>query len=357
MTRLILDVMGGDFAPMAILEGAKQALPDIKGELILVGDETIIQSTLEKSRFRILKDCLKEGDKASGCKLSVLPASESIEMADSIRAIRSKPKASINIGCQLAAKDWQESRPSAFISAGHSGALMASSLLHMGRLTGIERPAIATKLPTLKSDGCVLLDVGANVECKPENLRDFALMGAHFAKVERTSAFLPKVAILSNGEEKSKGNPLTREAMTLIEKLSAFSPGPEQVAEFVGYAEGKEIFKGTVDVFVTDGFTGNIVLKSLEGLGEAIVTLLKNQFKQNLFTSLGLLFSAPVLAQLKQKLDYAEYGAAPLLGVAGYAFVCHGRSKAKAIKNALLRSQKALQSRYIEHIERAGKYS
>lgn len=361
MPRLILDVMGGDYAPISLLEGARQALPELTGELWLVGDENVVLPFFSKSRFRDLKEALELGENREGCKLKFIHSPDTIEMADSIKSIRKKPKASINIGCQLAAQDWKASQdadikqtsglkyPSAFISAGHSGAVMASALIHMGRLPGIERPAIAIKLPTLKPDGCILLDIGANVDCKPEHLRDFAVMGAHFASVERVNKALPKVALLANGEERSKGNLLTRETLEQIEKLPCFAPGPSAIAEFVGYAEGKEIFKGSIDVFVTDGFTGNVVLKSLESLGEAVVTLLKNEVRHNPVTTLGLLFAAPVLSKLKRKLDYAEYGAAPLLGVAGYAFICHGRSKAKAIKNALLRSQSAVKSHFVEH--------
>lgn len=229
---------------------------------------------------------------------------------------------------------------------------MASALLHMGRLPGVERPAIAVKLPSLSEDGCVVLDVGANVDCKPENLRDFAIMGALFAQVERKRKTLPKVGVLSNGEERSKGNELTRQAADLIEKLPCFQ-GPHAVGQFVGYAEGKEIFKGQIDVIVTDGFVGNIVLKSVEGLGSAVVKILKTEAKRNPLTILGFGLAAGVFRNLKRKLDYAETGAAPLLGVAGYAFICHGRSDGKAIKNALLRTQAALNSRYIERLESA----
>jgi phosphate acyltransferase len=229
---------------------------------------------------------------------------------------------------------------------------MASAFLKMGRLAGIERPAIAVKLPTLNAsdDGCVLLDVGANVDCKPTHLRDFAIMGALFSRVERKNANPPRVALLSNGEETSKGNELTREALRLIEPLACFRKGPDQVGEFTGYTEGKDLFKGRVDVVVTDGFAGNLVLKSIEGLGSSVVTLLKRLAKTSPLASLGLLFASSMFLKLKNKLDYAEYGAAPLLGVAGYVFICHGRSNAKAIKNALLRARTALNERIVERL-------
>ncbi len=345
MHKLILDVMGGDYAPLANLEGALLSLPKIKGHLYLVGDAKVIQHHLQKRRFKPLAQALEK-------KVFITHAQSNIEMGDSIKAIRSKPGASINLGVLQAAADWKAKTPSAFISAGHSGAMMASSLLHMGRLPHIERPAIAIKLPTVNADGCILIDVGANVDCKPEHLRDFALMGTLFAQVERKNSSLPKIGLLSNGEERSKGNELTRKALELLENLPFFQ-GATRYGDFVGYVEGKEIFRGKVDVVVTDGFVGNLVLKSLEGLGMTVAALLTQEAKKNPLASLGFLFSLGILSNLKKKLDYAEYGAAPLLGVSGYAFICHGRSKSKAIMNALLRSQSALESRYIEKLDLA----
>jgi glycerol-3-phosphate acyltransferase PlsX len=305
---------------------------------------------LGRRRFRPIADAIAGTHANSQCKVHIVHASENIEMHDSIRMIRGKPNASINIGCRLAGESWKawkknpSEQPAAFISSGHSGAVMASALLNMGRLPQIERPAIAVTLPTLQPRGCVFLDVGANVDCKPEHLRDFALMGALYAQAGETNAVpasLPRVGVLSNGEERSKGNELTRSTLDLLEKHPGFGPGPKAFGKLLGYSEGKEIFKGQVDVVVTDGFVGNVVLKSLEGLGSSIVTILKNEARSN------------PLNRLKKKLDYAEYGAAPLLGVAGYAFICHGRSNGAAIKNALLRSQSALQSKFMERLSLA----
>jgi glycerol-3-phosphate acyltransferase PlsX len=360
-SRLILDVMGGDNAPRAALDGALQALPELEGELVLIADEAVVRPILTRRHYRPLALALAQGDSRQGLRVRLVHSAETIGMEDSIRAVRSKPEASINVGCRMAAEDWRAwkkgapgAAPSAFISAGHSGAMMASALLSMGRLEGVERPAIAVKLPTLSSDGCVLLDVGANVDCKPEHLRDFAVMGALFAQVERRSPVLPRVGVLSNGEEKSKGNELTRAAVERIAALACFQPaGASPVGQFVGYAEGKEIFKGQVDVVVTDGFVGNVVLKAVEGLGSAVVQILKSEARHNPLNALGFLLSGGVFARLKRKLDYAEYGAAPLLGVAGYAFICHGRSNSKAIKNALLRTQTALKGRLVERLEAA----
>jgi glycerol-3-phosphate acyltransferase PlsX len=370
MARLILDAMGGDYAPRAILEGASKALSDLarldpQGELVLVGDENAIRPLLEKRKYRELGKAL---GRTGGYRVSIQHATQNIEMEDSIRAIRNKPNATINIGCSMASKAYKARRAdvlsepaTAFISAGHSGAVMASALLNMGRLRGIERPAIAIKLPTLSPNGCVLLDVGANVDCKPEHLRDFALMGAIFASAERKTGDLPKIGVLSNGEERSKGCELTRGALELIDQIPCFTPtsnlpenkGVQSIGNFVGYVEGKEIFKGQVDAVVTDGFVGNVVLKSLEGLGSAVVTTMKKEARHSLLTPIGFLLAAATFARLKRKLDYAEYGAAPLLGVAGYAFICHGRSNPRAIKNALLRAFGSVQSAYVERLEQA----
>jgi phosphate acyltransferase len=354
MAQLILDVMGGDHAPKSILHGAAAALPALKqagGTLVLIGNREACSKILQD---KVCRPLLAELD-ADTSFVTWVEATENIEMEDSIKSLRQKTKASINIGCRLASESWQAwkkdptATPSAFISAGHSGAMMASALIHMGRLKGVERPGIAVTLPTLSADGCVVIDVGANVDCKPEHLRDFAVMGAFYAQVDRKSPGLPKVGILSNGEEKSKGNELTRAARELVEKLPYFS----EIARFEGYAEGKEIFKGQVDVVVCDGFVGNVVLKSVEGLGSAVVRILKDSAKINPMATLGFLLAAPVFRSLKKKLDYAEYGAAPLLGVQGYAFICHGRSNPKAIVSALLRAHTALEKRVVEGLETA----
>lgn len=357
--------MGGDHGPRVILEGALQALPELinrPGELVILGDDSRIGPILKKRKFHALYERIVAPTAAQNTnqfQVRVIHSTETIEMDDSVRAIRTKPQATINLGCQMAAKNYSRKTetpdlmPTAFISAGHSGAVMASALLNMGRLSNVERPAIAVKLPTLQQEGCVLIDVGANVDCKPSHLRDFAIMGAIYAQAERTSSAPPRVGLLSNGEERSKGNELIRAAATLIENERGFVSGPGAIGQFLGYVEGKEIFRGKVDVVVTDGFVGNVVLKSLEGLGSAVSTILKTEVKRNPLTMLGFLLSAGVFARFKRRFDYAEYGAAPLLGVAGYVFICHGRSNSKAIKNALLRARTAVNDRYVERLEKA----
>lgn len=339
MSRIILDAMGGDHAPQAILDGALLAIPHLKRELVLLGDEKVIR------KHAIAKHA------------KIIHAPETIEMTDKIKSIRAKPNAPINVGTRLAAESWQAYKagsgtPDAFLSAGHSGAMMASALLTLGRLKNVERPAIATELPTQNGQGVVILDVGANVDCKPNHLRDFAIMGAFYALSTGKGLKRPKIGILSNGEEKSKGNELTRAAYALLEGLPSLS-GPDATGEFVGYTESKEMFAGHVDVVVTDGFIGNLILKNSEALASTIMQMYKAQVKSGPFSFLGAMFSLYGLKVLKKKLDYRETGSAPLLGVAGYAFLSHGRSDRHAIKNALIRVEEAMDAQMVENLEKA----
>lgn len=232
-------------------------------------------------------------------------------------------------GLELAAKDPENS---AFFSAGHSGAVFAAALMAMGRMRGIERPAIATSLPTINGH-FILLDAGANVDCRPSHLAQFARMGSVYAQVYLKQE-RPCVGILSNGEEESKGTELTRAAHALLKD--------DKHLNYIGYVEGKELFQGKVHVVITDGFTGNVVLKSLEGLGKTVSTILRAELKRTLLTKIGALFSMPALRKIQNKLDYAEVGAAPLLGVDGNCFIGHGRSGAKAIKNGILRAESSI---------------
>lgn len=373
MIRIALDVIGGDHAPDANLFGALQFAQALEKrgegtatELLLLGDERELARHLSRRELATLArhrvdgptdpDVLvrevigKPAEPAAGLRVRLVHAPDTIEMADSIKTLRSKPRASINVGCRLAAEAFatKGAVPLAFVSAGHSGAMMAAGLLQMGRLKGCERPAIAVTLPTLSPRGCILLDVGANVDCKPEHLRDFALMGALFASTGRAAGDLPRVALLSNGEERSKGNDLTTAAAALIDEVPELREGAAGArGRFIGYCEGKEMFKGEVDVVVADGFVGNVVLKSLEGLGSAVGTLLKQAARESLLSRLGFGLALGALRGLKRKLDYSEYGGAPLLGVAGHAFISHGRSDPKAIRNALLRAEAALRADYL----------
>ncbi len=359
MSQLILDVMSGDRGPDFLLRGANQALCELSHccfhthhEFILVGDENIIHPLLKKWKLKTLIQALKSPS-SHNLQARIVHTTEALDPKDTIRAIRNKPNATINIGCELATRSHSQT-PSAFISAGHTGAIMASALLQMGRLPHIERPALAVKLPTWSGHGCILIDGGANVDCKPEHLRNFAIMGALYAQLEQKSKrTLPRIALLSNGHERHKGNELTRASAILLEETPVFkAKNPHAIGLFQGYLESHEIFQGHADVIVTDGFVGNIVLKSLENLGSVMTPFFKAIAYQNPFTSLGYRLAAKIFSNLKKKLDYAEYGAAPLLGVNGYVFICHGHSNVKAIKNALLLAHTATQMNMLERLEK-----
>ncbi len=342
MSRLLLDVMGGDYAPKAVLDGALTALKDLRYPLVLLGDETKMKKHAIAKHF--------------GRGVEWIHAHESIEMDDKIKAIRGKPNAPINVGTRLASESWSNYKdgkgtPDAFVSAGHSGAVMASALLTLGRIKGVERPAIATRLPTENGKGVLCLDVGANVDCKPEHLRDFAIMGALLASAMNAGLKLPKVSILSNGEERTKGNDVTRATYAILEGHPLFS-GATAVGEFVGYSEGKEMFKGAVDVVVMDGFIGNLILKNSEALGSSLIRILKHEAKSNPLNLLGFGLAFGALRAFKKKVDFREVGAAPLLGVQGYVFIAHGRSDARAIRNSLIRAQEALDAKLIERLEK-----
>jgi phosphate acyltransferase len=343
MSRLLLDVMGGDHAPKAILDGALLALKDLRHPLVLIGDEA-------KIRKHAIGKLLGEGLDA---KVSLVHAPETIEMSDKIKTLRAKPNAPINVGTRMAAESWEAKRPDAFVSAGHSGAMMASALLTLGRLKGVERPAIATRLPTLAGKSVVCLDVGANVDCKPEQLRDFAIMGSFYATAASPGLDRPKVAILANGEERTKGNDLTRATYEILEGHPLFTPGKQSIAEFVGYCESKEMFRGGIDVAVMDGFMGNLILKNSEALGSMLIKILTNEAKRNPLNLLGFGLAWGAIRAFKKKVDFREVGAAPLLGVRGYIFIAHGRSDKVAIRNSLIRAQEALEGKMVEGLEKA----
>jgi len=301
--------MGGDHAPQVNIEGAVQTVQESDDiEVILVGDETAIRKELK-------------GRKYEAGRISIVHASQVVEMHESpTAAIRKKRDSSIRVGVGLV----KAGKADAFVSAGHSGAVMGTSLLLLGMSKGVDRPAIATLMPTLR-DTFVLLDVGANVDCKPENLQQFALMGNIYCKLV-LGRENPKVGLLSIGEEDVKGNELTKEAFKLIRQSSI---------NFIGNIEGKDIFTGAADVVVCDGFTGNIALKISEGLAEAILKMLKREISNVTAGRIGYLMLKPAIRNFKKRTDYDEYGGAPLLGINGTSIISHGRSSAKAIRNAL----------------------
>jgi len=305
--KVCVDAMGGDHAPEWIMKGALQA--SFSGiPVILVGDEK-----------KIKKEAKRLGGLPSNVEIA--HASESIGMSESPTvAVRKKKDSSLRVGFKLI----KDGKADAMVSAGNSGAIMAAAIMTLRRIPGIERPAIATLIPTFKGH-MVILDIGANVDCRPDHLRQFAVVGTVFCRTVLHIPF-PRVGILSNGEETSKGNSLTREAHQLLS--NAF-------LNYIGYVEGRDIFSGNVDVVVCDGFVGNIALKLTEGLSRAIFGFMKNDLKKSFKAKIGYLFFRGTLRNLSQAFDYSEYGGAPLLGVDGVCLIAHGSSPPKAIKNAI----------------------
>ena len=307
--KIALDAMGGDYAPAVTIEGAIETVDDFQDiDITLVGDETSIRRELDSKRY--LPN-----------RISIKHASQIVGMDESPAvAIRKKRDSSISKAIELV----KNGEADAMVSAGHSGVVMATALLFLRASPGVDRPAIATIMPTLKAP-FVLIDAGANLQCKPENLFQFGLMGSAYCSTifGRTD---PKIALLSIGEEDTKGNELTKESFKLLKKADI---------NFIGNVDGKDIFTGIADVVVCDGFTGNVVLKTSEGLADAIVKILKREIAEQSVGRLGYLLMKSALISFKKKTDYDEYGGAPLLGINGTCIISHGRSTSKAIKNAL----------------------
>lgn len=307
--KIALDAMGGDYAPAVNIEGALDTINNFDDvEVILVGNESILSRELDSRRF-------------PPSRISVKHASQVVGMDESpAAAIRKKRDSSIRKGIELV----KHGEADAFVSAGHSGVVMATALLVLRASELVDRPAIATIMPTLKAP-FVLIDAGANIHCRPENLLQFALMGSTYCRVILGRAE-PKVALISTGEEDTKGNELTKETFKLLKEADI---------NFVGNIDGKDIFTGDVDVIVCDGFTGNVILKTSEGLADALIRMLKREVANLASGRIGYLFMKPALKNFKKKTDYDEYGGAPLLGINGTCIISHGRSTAKAIRNAL----------------------
>lgn len=321
--RIAVDAMGGDYAPEEIVKGAIQAAKELEVEIALVGDPEQLERELHKYDFN------KQ-------LISIVPASEVITMGEHpASAVRKKADSSIMVATDLVKKGEAQ----AVISAGNTGAAMAAAKLRLRSIPGIERPAIATVMPTEKGK-CLILDVGANADCKPSHLLHFALMGSIY--VEKIWGITqPKVGLLNIGEEETKGNELSIATYELLKQSNL---------NFVGNAEGRDITKGDIDVIVCDGFVGNVVLKFGEGLASSIFQLIKGEIKRNWLAGLGIVFLAPVLKALKKKMDYTEYGGAPLLGVNGVSIISHGSSKEKAIKNAIRVAKEVVEGQVVENI-------
>nr|WP_256502635.1 phosphate acyltransferase PlsX [Desulfuromonas sp. KJ2020] len=313
-----VDAMGGDNAPRVEVEGAVAAARKFGISIILVGESNSLQSELGKHSVE-------------GLDIRIQHASEVVGMSDSASdAVRKKKDSSIRVAFNLI----KNGEASAVVSAGNSGATMAAGMFVLKRIGGIDRPAIATIVPNL-NDQTLVLDVGGNVDCKPQHLAQFALMGEVYCR-SVLGKERPRVGLLSNGEEEKKGNELSREAHKLL-RTAPFN--------YVGYVEGRDIYNGKADVVVCDGFVGNVVLKVSEGLVEAVGTMLKKEMTSRFLAKIGFLLARPAFKAFKKKVDYAEYGGAPLLGIDGVGMICHGGSNPKAIMNAINMACEAVASK------------
>lgn len=306
--RVAIDAMGGDNAPAVEVEGALAAAQEFGIPVTLVGDQKRLSVELSKYQLKDLD-------------VDVYHASEVVGMHDSASdAVRKKRDSSVRVAFELV----KNGHACAAVSAGNSGATMAAGMFVLKRISGIERPAIAQIFPTIKGHTLVL-DVGGNVDCKPNHLVQFAIMGQVYAS-HVMGIKNPSIGLLSNGEEESKGNDLTRETNSILRQTSL---------NYAGYVEGRDIFKGTVEVVVCDGFVGNVVLKLSEGLAEAAGAMIKREISNDIVAKLGYMFVRGAFSRFKKTVDYAEYGGAPLIGINGVGMICHGGSNVKAIKNAI----------------------
>lgn len=322
--RIALDAFGSDNAPYPEIEGAVLAIKeDLCDEVILVGDESIISRELGKYYY-------------PPARISIVHASQRIEMGDSASAaVRTKKDSSLVRTIELQ----NQGLADVAVSAGNTGAVMASSLLIYGRIKNVSRPAIAVVFPTQEGHQ-ILLDMGANVDCVAENLLQFAQLGSLYYQF-LFGVDKPRVSLLNIGEESAKGNAITKQAYQML------STSPD--LNFTGNIEGKDIIRGITDVIVCDGFVGNIVLKTIEGVGFSIFEILKEQINKDWIAKLGALLSYPVYTYMKKKLDHTEYGGALLVGLNGVSVVSHGRSNAKAIKNALRFADRIAKSGFVDH--------
>lgn len=325
MITIALDAMGGDHAPRAEVEGAVLAARQYGVRIVLVGIEPKVRAELNRHSHR-------------GLSIDIVNATEVITMEDSpSHAFRKKRDSSVHVGAKMV----RSGQADALVSAGNTGAVMAIARFVLGQLPSVDRPALAAAFPTAKGNPAVLLDVGANVDSKPEQLEQFAIMGEiYYRTIFGTRR--PRVAILSIGEEEMKGNELTREASNRLKQTGL---------NFTGNVEGKDFFKGNVDVIVCDGFIGNIVLKISEGLVEHVGGMLKKALKSSVSAQVGYVLSRHAFDEFRKKIDYSEYGGVPLLGVRGITVIGHGRSNSNAIKNAIRVANELCRAKVNEKIE------
>jgi len=311
MTTIALDAMGGDLFPRPEIEGALQAARAFDVRVILVGREEVVRKELDRH------------PSWQSLPIEIKHASEQITMEDSAgKAVRSKKDSSIRVASRLV----RDGVAQGIVSAGNTGAVMATAKMTQGMLPGVDRPALASAFPTLNGKPAVMLDVGANVDCTPNMLVQFAVMGEAYSRVIfRTER--PRVGILSIGEEEHKGNSLTHDVYPMLKAMKHLN--------FVGNVEGRDVYTGAADVIVCDGFVGNVALKVSEGLVEVVGKLLKQSLKASVTRQVGAYLARGAFNDFKKRVDYSEYGGAPLLGLNGICVICHGRSNAKAIKNAI----------------------
>jgi glycerol-3-phosphate acyltransferase PlsX len=321
MVKIAVDGMGGDFAPNVVVLGAESACKKKIADVVLVGDENAIKPLINN---------------IDGIEIVHTPVY--VEMDDTpSSALRRKRDSSINKAFELLkAKDVQ-----AVVTAGNSGAAMAFAIFTLGRLPLVDRPAIATLHPNIKGSISILLDAGGNVDCKSMHLVQFAVMGNAFARcilgIDR-----PRIGLLSNAEEETKGNELTREVHAIIKTLNL---------NYIGYVEGTDMYNGNADVVVSDGFVGNVVVKVSEGVAEILNTFLKENIRKSFRRKMGYLLLKDTFEELARKMDYSEYGGAPLLGVDGICIICHGKSNERAIKNAIALAKSFIEKNLNEAIK------
>jgi len=312
---IVLDAMGSDKYPLPEIEAAVIAAGELNEEIILVGDEQLVAPKLELFN-------------KNNANVRLVHAPDVLEMGDkAIESAQKKRNNSMAVGMRLV----KSGEARAFVTAGNTGAALFVSILTLGRLKGVSRPGLTALFPVKNGGRCVVLDIGANVECRPDFLLNFAIMGNVYAQKVLKIAN-PRIALLSNGEEPGKGNNLVKETFPLLQKSGL---------NFIGNVEGKELFGGEADVVVTDGFSGNVLLKSSEAVAKMITDVLKSELKATLLTQIGAALAMPALKKLKTLIDPEDIGAAPLLGIDGLSFVGHGRSNATALVAALRTAQQA----------------
>jgi glycerol-3-phosphate acyltransferase PlsX len=324
--KIAVDAMGGDHAPDVVVDGAVQAARDLGLEIVLVGQRAVVQAELDRYD-------------TSGLGLTLHHASQVIEMDEHpAAAVKAKKDCSMVVAMELV----KRREADAFYTAGNSGGALAAALFRLGRIRGIKRPALSSVFPSQTTQGhCFILDIGANADCKPEYLLQFAIMGSVYA--ERVLGVpSPRVAIVSNGEEEGKGNQLVQETVPLLKA----SP-----VNFVGNAEGKDVPWGLADVIVTDGFTGNVMIKLSEGVAQLLLDVLKDEIMSRNVSKVGALLAKPAFDEVRRRLDYREYGGAPLLGVDGVVIVGHGRSDDLAIRNGIRMAAQMVENGVLEAIK------